>query len=95
MHRLESGILHAVCACVYTQNNRNGRATREMISLEILSIETPLSTFFLQNDNKLTQNCQKYGEKRPSNVMDFNASDADRVTAKIIDCYSLLPPQFI
>ena len=25
----------------------------------------------------------------------FNASDADRVTAKIINCYSLLPPQFI
>ena len=30
-----------------------------MISIEILSIETQLSTFFLQNDNKLTHNCQK------------------------------------
>ena len=30
-----------------------------MILVEMLSIETQLSTFFLQNDNKLTQNCQK------------------------------------
>ena len=30
-----------------------------MIPIEILSIETQLSTFFLQNDNKLTHNCQK------------------------------------
>ena len=29
-----------------------------MSSIEILSIETQLSTFFLQNDNKLTHNCQ-------------------------------------
>ena len=28
-------------------------------------------------------------------MVDFNASDADRVTAKIVDGYSLLPPQFI
>ena len=35
------------------------RATREMISIKILSIETQLSTFFLQNDNKLTHSCQK------------------------------------
>ena len=30
-----------------------------MISIEILSIETQLSTFFLQNDNILTHNCHK------------------------------------
>ena len=34
-----------------------------MISIEILSIETPLSTFFLQNDNKLTHNCQTLWRK--------------------------------
>ena len=30
-----------------------------MILIEILSIETQLSTSFLQNDNKLNHNCQK------------------------------------
>ena len=30
-----------------------------MISFEILSIKTQFSMFVLQNDNKLTQNCQK------------------------------------
>ena len=30
-----------------------------MISIEILFIETQLSTFFLQNDNKLNHSCQK------------------------------------
>ena len=29
-HQLESGILHAVCACVNTQNHLNARVTREM-----------------------------------------------------------------
>ena len=62
-----------------------------MISVEILSIETQLSTFFLQNDNKLTHNCQKLWRKIPSKLVDFNASDADRVTAKIMDCYCYHP----
>ena len=31
---------------------------------------------------------KNYGGKRRSKVVDFNASDADRVTAKIIGCYS-------
>ena len=35
-----------------------------MTSIEILSIETQLSTFFLQNDNKLTHNCQKLWRKK-------------------------------
>ena len=30
-HQLESGFLHAVCACVNTQNLKNARATRQMI----------------------------------------------------------------
>ena len=35
-----------------------------MISVEILSIETQLSTFFLQNDSKLTHKCQKVWQEK-------------------------------
>ena len=35
-----------------------------MFSIEILSIETQLSMLFLQNDNKLTHNCQNLWRKK-------------------------------
>ena len=35
-----------------------------MVSIEILSIKTQLSTFLLQNDNKLTHSCQKLWWKK-------------------------------
>ena len=64
-----------------------------MISIEILSTKLNYQRLFFKMTINWLTTVKNYGGKRPSKVVDFNASDADRVTAKTIDSYSFATTQ--